>query len=256
LSGAEFCVAHGITPDHRILLYAGSSKGSDEFEHLRFLEAAIDRGEFGKTAIVYRPHPWGNGGLNGARILDHPWRHVRIESTMRDYLERVKQGYDGIYAADYRNTHDVLSNIDVIVSPLSTIILEAALQGKPSLCFFPDDDPTGTYRQVRRLIHFEEMFEMPEFPVAYGTAQLVQGVSRLLALVGDQAFSRRLQQRSARFVTPFVEPWGQRLLDFVETCARPKTTVEALASEGPLRRRRYGHRDIGSDQSPRAAVER
>ena len=55
----QFCAEYGIDAHKRILLYAGSSKGADEFEHLRMIEDAIDRGDLSDVAIVYRPHPGG-----------------------------------------------------------------------------------------------------------------------------------------------------------------------------------------------------
>ena len=58
----EFCKIHKISNEHKILLYAGGSLGTNEFEHLILFEEAIERGEFGNLNIIYRPHPWGGGG--------------------------------------------------------------------------------------------------------------------------------------------------------------------------------------------------
>ncbi|OEJ66078.1 hypothetical protein [Magnetovibrio blakemorei] len=62
ISRDEFCIRHDLDPTSQILLYAGSSKETNEFEHLRSIDNAIDSGILGHTKVVYRPHPWGGGG--------------------------------------------------------------------------------------------------------------------------------------------------------------------------------------------------
>lgn len=213
-----FCDRHDIDSKARILLYAGSSKGTDEFAHLKAIEEAIEDGRLANTVIVYRPHPWGGGGKGGERILDHPWRHLRIETTMRAYLEGVRRGDTAMSFPDYRDTHDVLSSIDALVSPLSTIILEGALHGKPTLCFLPIEETGARHFQlVLPLKHFEDMFNMPEFLVAKGRAALIPGIETLLTRIGDADFAERAQRVCAHFVAPFDRPYGERLVAFTES---------------------------------------
>ena len=222
----EFCRLHGIDPAARILLYAGSSKGTDEYSHLCALDEAIDRGELGHTVVVYRPHPWGDGGKGGNRILDHDWHNVRIEQTMRGYLERVKTWSPGITMPDYRDTHDLLSAVDALVSPLSTIIIEGALHGKPVLCFLPEeDDKTSHFAFALPLTHFDEFFAEPTFLVARGESSLVPAVRSLLDKVGDEDFGQSLRLACAYFVSRFDRPYGERLVEFVENAVRQTDTA-------------------------------
>lgn len=235
LSREAFCKNHGIDPSAKILLYAGSSKDSDEFQHLIEIDEAISAGKFGNAVTVYRPHPWGRGGRDGARILDHPWINVRIEESMRDYLERVRAGNTAMNLADYRHTHDVLSSIDALVSPLSTIIIEGALHGKPVLCFLPLEEKNARHFQMTApLIHFEDMYGMPEFLVAKGREQLIPKLGELLELSRESGFADSLRQACESFVEPFDEPYGGRLVKFIEgltgerdQAQRPQLTVGA-----------------------------
>lgn len=218
LTREEFCRRHQIDPRSRIVLYAGSSKDTDEFEHLVEIEQAIDEGRWPNTVVVYRPHPWGNGGREGHRLLERSWRHVRIEETMRAYLERVRDGDTRMTFPDYRHTHEVLSHIDALVSPLSTIILEGALHGKPVMCFLPSDEAHATHFQlVAPLVHFEDLFHIPDVIVARGRRQLVPGLERLLNRIGDAVSAQRLRQACEFFVEPFEEPYGVRLVRFLES---------------------------------------
>ena len=218
LDRAEFCRLHDIDPAAKILLYAGSSKETDEFSHLVAIDEAIEAGRLGHVVAVYRPHPWGDGGRGGERFAGHAWRHVRIESTMRAYLEGVRAGHHGMTIPDYRHTHDVLSSVDALVSPLSTIILEGALHGKPTLCYLPVEETGARHFQLALpLKHFEDMFDMPEFLTVRGREELIPGIETLLSRVGDTEFTKRAQQACAHFVAPFERPYGQRLVDFFET---------------------------------------
>ncbi|NJO53454.1 MAG: hypothetical protein HC829_00225 [Bacteroidales bacterium] len=210
----EFCHRHDIDPAQPILLYAGSSKGADEFGHLRMIEDAIDACRLPPMSVIYRPHPWGRGGFKGERIADHPWRHVRIEESMRGYIEAVREGRKGISLPDYAETHDVLSSIDALVSPLSTIILEALLHGKPALCFLPASQAGSSLDLQASLVHFEDMYDDPEVLIARGDDALIPSIDDLMRRVGEPAIGERLATSSRHFVTDFDAAYGERLTTF------------------------------------------
>jgi hypothetical protein len=212
-----FCARHDIDPGNRILLYAGSSKGTDEFAHLREIDDAVESGRLPQTTVVYRPHPWGNGGLGGEGILNHAWRHVRIESTMRGYLEAVRDGNQAMTFPDYRDTRDTLKAIDALVSPLSTIVVEAALVGKPALCFLPMEEADARHFQlIMPLKHFEDMFNMSEFLIARSRDELIPGLEKLLERVDDAEFEDQLHKAAEHFITPHEQPYAGRLTRFCE----------------------------------------
>lgn len=225
VSRDEFCRAHQIDPAAKILLYAGSSKGTDEFSHLCQIDAAIESGTLPGTVAVYRPHPWGGGGKGGERILKHPWRNVRIENTMRAYLEQIQYGSPGITIPDYRDTHDLLCAVDMLVSPLSTILIEGALHGKPVLCFLPDDNRNDTHFDLTLpLIHFDDLFASPSFMVAHGGAALMPMLQSLSEKVGDEQFRVALQAACTHFVSNFDHSYAVRLLEFVDLICEPSTS--------------------------------
>jgi hypothetical protein len=212
----EFCELNGVDPALPLLVYAGSSKGTREIDHLRQLDAAVESGALPPVNILYRPHPWGNGGEGGANILDEPWRHVAIEHSMREYLEQVRAGQTQICLADYRHTHEVLTHCDALISPLSTIILEAALHGKPAMCFLPDTDQSDHFRHDSKLMHFQDMFEMPEILVARGREELLGSTSTLLARAADPKWRERMIQVGSFFVEPYEQPFSCRFSEFCE----------------------------------------
>lgn len=216
----EFCALHNINSDQRIILYAGGSLGTNEFEHLKLLEQGICDGQYGNAIIIYRPHPWGGGGNAGDQIIEHAWTHVRIESTMRCYLESLRMNGYHMSFPDYADTHDVLSSVDCVISPLSTILIEAAMHGKPIMCFLPLEDVSARHFQtVYRLPHFRDLQTHPEVILAKGRAEMLQKLPELFARADDPDIPKKLSKMCSFFVEDHDRPYGERLCQFVEDIA-------------------------------------
>jgi hypothetical protein len=213
----EFLTRNNLPADRPVIMYAGSSKGTREIEHLRILDDAIERGDIPKASILYRPHPWGGGGEGGERLLNEKWSHVAIEEAMLDYLRGVAAGNSGKYLSDYRDTHDTLTHIDALISPLSTILIEAAMHGKPTLCFVPREDGAEHLDADAAHAHFREIFELPEFLKAFSVDELADSTAKLVGLVGDSGWAARSRDQSAFFVESHTAPYRQRLRELAET---------------------------------------
>jgi CDP-glycerol glycerophosphotransferase (TagB/SpsB family) len=170
---------------------------------------------FENLAVVYRPHPWGNGGYKGERLLRHAWRHVVIDNSMRAYLEAVAASKKQIYLADYADTHDLLSAVDALVSPLSTIILEGALHEKPVLCLMAEGKAGSSFGLQKALVHFEDMYKCPSILMAHTEDELLPRLSELIRHIGDPTFAASLRQACSHFVAEFEQPFSQRIVDFL-----------------------------------------
>jgi hypothetical protein len=220
----EFCRRHDVRPDQRLILYAGGSLGTNEFEHLQLLEHAIAKGRYGDAVVIYRPHPWGGGGNAGEQTINYDWTHVRIESTMRPYLESLRQKGYHMSFPDCFDTHDVLSIVDCVISPLSTILIEAAMHGKPVMCFLPLEDVSARHFQtVHNLPHFRDLQADPNVVLAKGRTELVDKVPQLFKMAANPQFADQLARTCAFFVAHHERPYGRRLVDLVEAAVeKPK----------------------------------
>lgn len=215
VSRETFCRNHGIDPAKRVVMYAGATKSADEFSHLVKLDELIGQGRFGDVALVYRPHPWGRGGVGGDRILSHPWRNVHLDNSMRSYLAAVAAGSKEMYMSDYRDTHDVLSSVDAVISPMSTILIEAALHGKPICCYLANEEHSAAMRVRAAQPQFEELFADPDVLIAYDL-DLVERFADLAEKAADPLVGDRLRASCRDFVAEFDRPFGERLTAFVE----------------------------------------
>ena len=217
----QFCKIHSIEPNHKILLYAGGSLGTNEYEHLLLLEKAVERGDFGKVNILYRPHPWGGGGNSGNLIYSHKWKKVKLESTMSSYLKSLKEKGYHLTFPDYSDTHVVLSHVDYVISPLSTILIEAGIHGKPIMCFLPLEDIKAKHFQtVHNLPHFREFQENKEVIVAKNRKELIEKVHFLIKNSKDLKFKKRIQKACEYYVSKHSKPYDIRLLNLVEKLLR------------------------------------
>ncbi|NJL70824.1 MAG: hypothetical protein HC888_04050 [Candidatus Competibacteraceae bacterium] len=168
--------------------------------------------------VIYRPHPWGNGGKDGGRILSQHWSNIRIESSMRPYLERVQQGDLSKHLPDYETTRDVMAAADAVVSPLSTILIEAMMLGKAPMCFMPvEEADAGHFKLAEGQVHFDEFLASDELTVAWGGEALVPGLSRLFHRIAEPSFADALKHRSEFFVSRFEEPFRARIVNYLAT---------------------------------------
>jgi hypothetical protein len=207
----------GVPPGNRILLYAGSSKGLDETSHLVALERAIEAGEIGRCTVLYRPHPWRATANGEQDFFSLRWRHVVMAPDMADYYRRTRSGDDSMYLADYRDTHVTLSAVDAVVSPLSTILLEAALHGKPIAAYLPDGDmrSNSALFTMVKTAHYRVFFERVECLQTERPQDLVRDCRTLLERAGQREVAARLKRQCEYFVAASPRPYAERLAELV-----------------------------------------
>ena len=208
----------GVPEGHRLLLYAGSSKGLNETAHLLRLEQAIASGDLPRTTVLFRPHPWRGKPAGEADFFAQPWKHVMMAPDMADYYRKSRTGEVDFHLADYADTHVTLSAVDAVISPLSTILLEAAMHGKPSVAYLPDEDmrTNSALFTMVRTVHFRVFFEKLDC-IQCGTPEaLVADTRRLLDQAGDPAFAERIRRQSEFFVALPLRPYAEVLEDLLQ----------------------------------------
>jgi hypothetical protein len=214
-SRAEFGVPSGIP----IVLYAGCSKGVLESRHLQMLDEAIERGAIPRSHILYRPHPWRCRLLEGEiDIRQMGLKNVSIDPHMAAYYDRItRENVPGFQLADYGVIARQLHMVSAVISPLSTIMVEAALNGKPVLFLSTDEDyfglPQITMAMMRELVHFAEFFGASGVHECYSSADLPGKVCQLLQDAGDPEIKKSLKRHGEFFVHLGEESYGRRVLD-------------------------------------------
>lgn len=213
-SPAEYRRRLGVPDGVKLLLYAGSSKGLNETRHLLALEQAIEEGALKDCFVLYRPHPWRGTPVGEQDFFALAWKHVMLEPSMQaSYrLSRTEQRID-VELADYEDTHVALSAADAVVSPLSTILLEAALHGKPVAAYLPDEDMAGNkfMYAVAQMRFFKDFFERVPYIRCESPSRFVEDCGALLRMADEPGIASTLKDRCTYFVEPSDRPYAERL---------------------------------------------
>jgi hypothetical protein len=236
LNRDEFCTRQRIDPRFPLIVVAGSNAQIDEFRLLERLDHAVESGQLPRINFIYRPHPWGNGGIGGKRLATGAWQHITVDANMRDYLTRLAAGDTSISLPDYRDTHDLLSIVDGLISPVSTILAEAALHAKPVISYQPLEESKMLQMMVP-LLHLEEFLSQPEVLTAQSFETLVQHIGTILDPNDGPQRGSRLARNSSRFVTPFSRPWKDRIVDLLADVVserRQQRAAAAMEASGAL----------------------
>lgn len=222
-SDSELRTMFGCPQDERpILLYAGASKGAHESLYLKLLDDAIETGKLPLCHVIYRPHPWRGTLAPGEQsFFDLECKHTSIDPTMEDYYRRaIADEANGFHLADYALSNKLLSLVSAVISPLSTMLLEAALLGKPVLMFFPYKDlhsESGRYTALSlRLAHFADFFGAKGVTACYEESDFVQCCQELLTQSHDNDVRQAIRQHAAHFVDMSDPPYATKLLKLVD----------------------------------------
>lgn len=202
-SRAELAAACGISAAHKIVLYAGSSKGVKEVQHLVAIENAITSGDLPPCHVLFRPHPW-RGIISGELdFFSRPWQHVTIDPEMSDYYRRSRENPSIIHLPDTEYTHTLLSACDLLISPVSTILLEAVMHGKPIIAYLPEEDIDHNFflRTMANMSFMQEFFDRTDCGPIRTMSDLIAAMRRLLAQGDRLGNADEIRRTSEYFVS-------------------------------------------------------
>jgi hypothetical protein len=213
-----FLSRRGIDPRHRVLLFAGTTVTymADEPLQIRALSDLVARGELADCAIWYRPHPRRSArdvgelaSLPGVyvddQVLRHQGRGRPAYSVARDDL------------AHYRGLMDACEGV---ITAFSTMIIEAALMGKPSLVVgfgLADGTPDGVLQHAE-YEHMRDVLSTPGVVLCRTADELVAGVRRVAG--GELAPYGDLLRKRAREIAHAEDGRArQRIVETIERFA-------------------------------------
>ena len=203
----RFLRERGIDPSKRVILFAGTtiSYWEDEPRQLRALSDAVRDGELKDCVVWYRPHPRrasrdveALGALPAVYVDDQ----VRRQKTtgVSSYSTRPE---------DLGHYRSLLEACDGVVAAFSTMILEAALLGRPSLvvAFGAGDGTAGRLFQHSEYEHSIELLATPGVAMCRSLEELKQGIQHIIA--GDLAALEPALRRRAGEIARNLDGQGR-----------------------------------------------
>jgi hypothetical protein len=221
-SREELCVEFGVPSNIPILLYGGASRSFNETYHLQLLDDAIEHGKIPSCHVLYRPHPWRGGLKNDEKsIFDVDLKHVTIDPHMEKFYRKiVKQPTNQLYISDYKITQKLLHLVDALISPLSTMLLESALHGKPALVMFVDAEPGSENSKmsdiIKKLVYFADFVNADGILNCDRLEDFPEKTANLLNKAKNVRLSKKLIKLAHKYTIVDGPSYSKRLLNLVD----------------------------------------
>jgi CDP-glycerol glycerophosphotransferase (TagB/SpsB family) len=129
--------------------------------------------------------------------------------------------HEGFFPTPYQETHDLLSAVDVVISPLSTILIEAGLHGKPVMCMIPSEEDAGSpWAVLRDLVHFRELTDHPDVITVRSIEQFFPLLKTLLERSESEEFGTIIKEAMHEFVKFQEKTYAENITDLTQTLLR------------------------------------
>lgn len=212
----------GVPPNGNLILFAGTLRLFDETQLLQEMDHAIDSGTLPAMHIIYRPHPWRNPRRHEDNYHGHTWRHVTMDPDMADAYRATKGRGRTVTPQNFLSRMNYLTRlyqaVDAVISPMSTVLLEALMVGLPTMAVaFGDGKHSWSADKVSQMLHFKELYEVPGVIVCRNRADFFPNVQQLVSQIGNGALSAALRQSTYYFVYQDHRCYADRVAELVDT---------------------------------------
>jgi hypothetical protein len=204
----------------RYALFAGCFAPFDELSALEGLEQAIEEQGL-DLKVVYRPHPHRRPRKRPDFFDEHRFEHVVLDPQMRDiYLASFDEGAERpkplFPALDYYPA--LFEHTELVICPLSTMIVEAAIFEKPVVVIAYDD---GIHRDspatVIEFDHFDGIDRIDGFEICRDADDLGPLFTRLVE--DSPRPARPLRQQIGYWLYHDDRTYAERLAAFAGNIA-------------------------------------
>ena len=208
--------ALGVPDESPLVLLGGGVREFDETQLLLDIEEGIENGTLPPMHIVYRPHPY-RWARDEDDFFKYAWQHVTMDPSMIESYQAHKEGrrYSTVYQVDY--LEKLYRACACLVSPMSTVLLEAMLFGMPVLAIaFSDGKHHWSADKGAQMVHFKEMYDVPGIIICRDKENFFSDFGELVSRVGDDELSAAISKGAQFFVSQGENSYSERLAALVE----------------------------------------
>ena len=218
---AKLRAALGVPGNGRLILFAGTFRLFDETELLRELDQAIDSGAMPPMHVLYRPHPWRAKRQSEDDFFSYAWHHVTMDPGMVSAYQAAKNGGDSAAPDDFvfrlKHLVEIYRSVDAVVSPMSTILLEALLFGLPTMAVaFSDGKHSWSADKVSQMYHFKELYQVPGMMTCRDRGDFFPMLQKLVSLSTDKSLGATLCESTQQFVYRDSHSYAERVAELVD----------------------------------------
>lgn len=211
--------------DHPYILFAGATTACDELKPLRMLDEALDRLGHPGLKIVYRPHPWREPRAPECADMfeQAQFRHVILDPQVEaDYYREKARRTEGVASSNYPALSyypQLVKHASFVVSPMSSMTLEAALFDIPTLILAMDDGYHKIPGNLQALYaHFEGGRDVAGWHYVDDYPSLPKGFEQLVQQAiaeGGKLRQPGLHTAMEHYLYADDRPYRDRLTDWV-----------------------------------------
>ena len=171
---------YGLDPDRPLVLVMGNTPTNAPYEN-RFVDRLVgwwEENARDRFQLLFRPHP-----------RDKEWRERFAGAAGREGAYVQEASYH-----DLEELATLLQHGDVVVCNAGTILLDALVNDRPSVCVVYDEGaPSGESWAAKNVVgaHYRELVASGAFHTAGSFDEVVAGIERALADPGELAEERR-----------------------------------------------------------------
>lgn len=197
-----------LDQDKKYLLFAGAGLPFIEPKVLSLLANTIRKFSQGNIKLLYRPHPESWLNHTSESILEDVRDIVEMDPTLQKYTNDDMSQYPVLFSA-----------IDGLISPFSTMIVEAAFFNIPTLCVAFDDPAHTEFDWVlnaKTQPHLKIINDSDWTNTCYDLQELPDAVEQLLKDIDKAIPGDKGKQLFASVVHSDEQPFIKRLSQFIE----------------------------------------
>lgn len=230
----EFRVQAGLPLNKDVILLAGCSREVNEIELLDILEDAIDKGLLPDMHVLYRPHPWRNTPQDEVSFFDRNYRHATLDPQLAETYRQVKEKRISPHPENTLPELDyypkLLKTVKAVISPLSTILIEAALNHRPALAIaFSSGNYVFPLEAIYQCTHFRYLDHCKGLLVCHKKENFLDDCRRLVELSKSEKTRQLLEEDMKDIVFKDHRSYHQRLFDEIAAVLGEQTHEPAAA---------------------------
>ena len=216
----EYLTKLGIPADKNVVLFGGALKPFDETSLLVMLDNAITDGKLDNVHIIYRPHPSRNKRIKEKPFFDFDFKHITFDEELKAaYLREQVPGWLA-RLPNLNNFMDLYNSVDAIISPFSSVMVEASLFGKPVLGLACDDGIHYGYASTKEIAtreHFKVLKKFDWFIQCDEKDEFIDDCKKLFEVTKSPNIGEKIKKDVEYIVYRDDKEYSQRLLEAVNS---------------------------------------
>jgi hypothetical protein len=208
-------------------LFAGSALPFDELSALRILDQTLSETD-GPLKIVYRPHPWRQPRSGPDRFVEGEFDRVVLDEQVRDVYASASDRRSTIepreFLPELAYYPSLIGHARLVVTPLSTMLVEAAILNRPVLAIAYDD---GVHEVPPSKVFEFDHFDGIEAVVGIELCRSRDALGPLFAQMLGAGTPHGMREQIKPFLYFDERPYAERLAALVKEIVAGSATSSA-----------------------------